>query len=557
MYAGVSIVMSLIGPDELPVPGLPGNLREWIRVLEVNPDGILVVDAAGVFTWANDAAIRILNLQRDEILGRHSAAPGWPLRGVSGQPFGPELPFMRVLSSGVSEFDVELVLDSVDGTRTVLSMNLGSIGDDPVAVRGAIASFRDITQRKRAEEHQRLLAEAGRMLAGSLDYHRTLHSVANLAVPDFADWCVVDMVEPEGIRRVATAHRDPGKAGELAELAERFPPHLSTDQPVSEVLRTGEVVYIPLLSDAEVDRRAVSADHARLIRSLGGQSVIAAPLIARAEPMGAITFVRTARRFEPDDLPFASELAGHAGLAIDNARLFEQAQESNRAKTTFISVMSHEFRTPLTTIVGYTELLATEVAGPLTEKQHEQLARIRASAWHLTQVIDEILTFSRGEAGRERVHRERVDLRELAAPVASLFDPAASAKDLALRVEVGTEPIVIHTDGQKVRQILFNLVSNAVKFTEKGEVRVCLAEDGVYAVIEVVDTGIGIAPEHREKVFESFWQVGMGATRTAPGTGLGLTITRRLAHLLGGRVELDSEIGKGSVFRVFLPVGEE
>lgn len=549
--------MSLIGPEDHPVPGLPGNLREWIRVLEVNPDGILVVDASGVFTWANDAAIRILDLEREQILGRHSAAPGWQLRGASGEPFGPELPFSRVLRSGVSEFDVELVMDRADGTRTVLSMNLGTIGDDAVGARGAIASFRDITQRKRAEEHQRLLAEAGRMLAGSLDYHRTLRSVAHLAVPDFADWCVVDIVEAEGIRRVGTAHRDPGRTTELAELAERFSPHLSTDQPVSEVLRTGEVVYIPSLTEEEVARRTVSEDHARLIRALGGCSVIAAPLIARAEPMGAITFVRTARRFEPDDLPFARELAGHAGLAIDNARLFEQAQESNRAKTTFISVMSHEFRTPLTTIVGYAELLATEVAGPLTEKQHEQLARIRASAWHLTQVIDEILTFSRGEAGRERVHRERVDMRELAAPVATLFDPAASAKGLTLHVDVGTSPIVAHTDGQKVRQILFNLVSNAVKFTEQGEVRVRLSEVDAHAVIEVADTGIGIAPEHREKVFESFWQVGMGTTRSAPGTGLGLTITRRLAHLLGGRVELESEIGKGSVFRVYLPLRED
>lgn len=534
------------------VPGLPGSLREWIRVLEVNPDGILLADDTGRFTFANEAASQILGVPLDSILGRPCDYPGWELRGARGQTFGPEMPFRRVLRTGAPEFEVELTVDRPNGTRTILSMNLGAIGD--VETRGVIASFRDITGRKRVEEHQRLLVEAGRLLAGSLDYQRTLRTVAQLAVPEFADWCVVDIVEPGGTRRLGTAHRDPARLDELTQLAQRFPPHSFSGQPITNVVRTGGLVFIPEVTEEQLRKDGVAQDYVRVITQLGVRSVICAPLIARGEPLGALTFVRSERRYEEEDLPCAGELASHAGLAIDNSRLFEQAQESSRAKSTFISVMSHEFRTPLTTIVGYTELLTSELGGPLTDKQRDQLARIRASAWHLTGVIDEILTFSRAEAGRERVQRVAVDLADLTPRVTSLFEPAATAKDLTVHVELPPEPLVVNTDAQKVRQILFNLVSNAVKFTERGDVWVRLRRDDQRVVLEVQDTGVGIASEHREKIFESFWQVESGATRTASGTGLGLTITRRLAQLLGGNVELDSEPGVGSLFSVTLPL---
>jgi PAS domain S-box-containing protein len=541
-------------PKHRNVRGLPESQQEWLRVLEINPDGILVVDGQGVFTFANEAVAAMLDLPREEIIGRQSTAPGWDLRNRDGEPLGPDFPFARVLRTDEPAFDVELVIDRPDGARVVVSMNVGALGDLATGLRGAIASVRDITARRRVEGHQRLLAEAGRLLASSLDYHRTLRSVAQLAVPDFADWCVVDIVEADGIRRVATAHRDPMKLALLSTLAARFPPDPSSNMPVAQVLRAGDVVFVQNVTADELRHIALDDEHARLLKELGTRSIVAVPLIARAQALGAVTFVRARRRFEPEDIPFATELSTHAGLAIDNARLYEQAQESSRAKSSFIGVMSHEFRTPLTTIVGYTELLSSEVGGPLTDRQRDQIERIRTSAWHLTQVIDQILTFSRAEAGRERVHREPVDLRQLAERVGSLFEPAVTAKGLELRTRLGDQPVLAHTDAQKVRQILFNLLSNAVKFTESGIVELRLTADTDRVDLEVEDTGIGIAPEHREKIFDSFWQVESGPTRAMPGTGLGLTITRRLTQLLGGEVEVQSALGVGSTFRVRLPL---
>jgi signal transduction histidine kinase len=216
--------------------------------------------------------------------------------------------------------------------------------------------------------------------------------------------------------------------------------------------------------------------------------------------------------------------------------------------------MSHELRTPMNAILGYADLLDAEVAGPLTDTQREQLARIGASARHLLQLIDEILTFSRIEAGRERVSVERFDLGALLRDTAALVDPLASAKALRFPVEVPEEPVWMVSDPGKVRQILLNLLSNAFKFTDAGEVRLGLDVADDHATLRVADTGIGIAPEQQGRVFDAFWQVEQSATRRAGGTGLGLSVTRHLAEMLGGEVELTSRVGSGSTFAVRLPL---
>src|SRR5690606_10637805 len=199
------------------------------------------------------------------------------------------------------------------------------------------------------------------------------------------------------------------------------------------VLRTGQ----PFLSnDLEIASYPVDEEMAERIGRLGFRSVICVPVVLRAEVAAAISFIRATRTFDREDIAFAAELASYAAAAIDNARLFAQADASSRAKSTFISVMSHEFRTPLTTIAGYADLLASGVGGPLSEKQREQIGRIRASAWHLTQLVDEILNFSRIEAGREQIGIEPFDAADLAHRVAALLEPTAAAKGIALEVDV-------------------------------------------------------------------------------------------------------------------------
>jgi two-component system, sensor histidine kinase and response regulator len=233
-----------------------------------------------------------------------------------------------------------------------------------------------------------------------------------------------------------------------------------------------------------------------------------------------------------------------------------EAETANRTKGDFLAVMSHELRTPLSAIIGYQELLADGITGPVTELQRHQLGRIKVSARHLLELIDEILTYSRAEAGKEEVQYEVTAVNTMVDDAASLIEPLAADKHVTLSVVRLDTPLDIRTDPRKVRQVLVNLLSNAVKFTDaEGSVSLRAHRDGDTLELTISDTGIGIEPDHLDRIFDPFWQVEQKATRRAGGTGLGLSVSRRLARLLGGDVLVTSEPGKGSSFTVLLPVG--
>ena len=232
-----------------------------------------------------------------------------------------------------------------------------------------------------------------------------------------------------------------------------------------------------------------------------------------------------------------------------------EALAASRAKSDFLARMSHELRTPLAAIIGYGELLADGITGPINEEQKRQLHRIRSSANHLLAIIDEILTLARMEAGKERVDIRDVEVGELLESVASMAEPLASAKGLSFSVLPKEKDLSIRTDPVKLRQVLLNLLSNAVKYTDQGQISVTTeSRDGMVDFL-VTDTGVGVGEEHLEKIFEPFWQVEHTTTRRAGGTGLGLAVTRQFVELLGGSIDVQSSLGNGSTFRVSIPKG--
>jgi signal transduction histidine kinase/CHASE3 domain sensor protein len=407
----------------------------------------------------------------------------------------------------------------------------------------------------REQERSHLLSEASRILASTLDYEKTLDAVARLAVDTLADWCGVDLVEANGkIRQVIVAHKEEAKVKWARELNKRYPPNYEGPNGVGAVIRSGKPEIYSNVSDEMIVAAARDEEHLGIMRELQIKSVLIVPMVARGRTLGALTLISSdpRRRYGDPDLALATELATRAAIGIDNAQLYRSALGASNAKSAFLATMSHELRTPLNAIIGYQALLDEGISGELNEAQRGQLQRIRASANHLLGLIDEVLTFSRVDAGKELVQEEEVDVRSVVSSALLMVKPLADGKGLALRDETRDGRLI--TDAGKVRQILLNLLSNAIKFTDHGEIMVRSRRDGGSLTISVIDPGIGIAAENIESIFDPFWQVEQRSTRRAGGTGLGLSVSRSLARLLGGDVTVQSAPKQGSTFSLVLPV---
>jgi signal transduction histidine kinase len=270
--------------------------------------------------------------------------------------------------------------------------------------------------------------------------------------------------------------------------------------------------------------------------------------IARRDELGQLgdAFNLMARRISESRA--ASE---QQSAEAESAR--REAVAASQAKSDFLAVMSHELRTPLNAILGFSSLMIDGITGPVNEQQHSQLTRIRSGGQHLLSLIDEILSLTRLEARREEVHVESGDAYLLARETSALAEPMAALKGLVLVTDIPPGTCECQTDFTKLRQILLNLLSNAIKFTSAGTVTLGVRVEGADMVYTVSDTGIGIATEHRGRIFEPFFQVEMSKARRVAGTGLGLSVTRHLAMLLGGDVVLCEQDGAGSCFEVRIP----
>ncbi len=529
---------------------LAASEARFRNIVERTPDGIVIVSRDGRVRFANPGAERMF---------ARSAG------GLVDENFG-----VAVVSGETTEMDI---LRPAGTEPLVAELRVSGTTWDGSAAQ--VISLRDITDRKRAEERaqrlrleqaareqaekeaerSRILADAGATLDASLNADTTLASLASLVVPRVADWCVIDLLEEGGIRRVAATHSDPRKQALLDELKERFLPRVDSLWSTARVLRSGSAELCRELDARGLRALAESDEHAMLLSRLGTRSSMTVPLEAREKCLGVMTFVCGARDFDETDLTLAGEIASRAARALDNARLFEAALDANRVKSDFLAVMSHELRTPLTAILGFTDLLLDGIAGEISESQGGYLGRIRAGATQLLTIIQQILTYAQVEAGREQARPGAIRIGELVDEIAAVAGPLVGEKGLELRVEVEQRDTVLHTDVGKLRQVVLNLLTNAVKFTDRGAVGLRVEMRGDELSIAVSDTGIGIAPDELEGIFEAFRQVEQGATRRAGGTGLGLSVSRQLTELLGGELSVESREGHGSTFTLRLPAG--
>jgi len=402
----------------------------------------------------------------------------------------------------------------------------------------------------------RLLAEAGALLNSSLDVEDTLASITRLAVPSIADWCFVDLSENggNGFKRIAVASGDGSEA--VAQRLVGDYRTLDSSSSTSRVALSGRAELNDNVDDAFFRSIARDAEHLETMRATRITSYIAAPLATRDRMIGVLTFATSTsgRRYSADDVWLAEELARRTALAVDNARLYREAQEANRAKSQFLATMSHELRTPLNAIGGYAELLQMGLRGPLSPEQQDDLNRIQRSQRHLLGLINDLLSFAKIESGHLELHIEPVLVDDSLSSVESLILPQVQAKPLKYSRTPGDPSIACTADLDKLHQVLANLLSNAVKFTPAGgSVDVAWDASDETVSIRVTDTGPGIPSTKLEAIFEPFVQLGGNLTRVAEGTGLGLAISRELARAMGGDVTVQSTFGAGATFTLSLP----
>ena len=345
-----------------------------------------------------------------------------------------------------------------------------------------------------------------------------------------------------------------GKEGEIVSgvgamagaAGSRFP---LTGSVAQEVLGDKRVAMVE-------DFSATDRPLARRLSEPGIGPLIVAPLIAHEQVLGVLAVSRDRRSvpFSTRDVQRLTVVADHAALAFWKSRLLEQAQEADRAKGRFLATMSHELRTPLTALAGYEELLVDDVLGPLSDSQREVMQRMHSVTQHLASMIEDVLSYTNLETGGEKVRATDFLAGDLVAAVAAVVQPGADEKGITLAVVDAASPIRVTTDADKARQILVNLAGNAIKFTERGEVRLSVESTDSQVRFAVADTGPGIAAASLQQLFRPFTQLDAGLTRRHGGTGLGLYIADRLAALLGGQIDVESHPGQGSTFTLVLPL---
>ncbi len=462
----------------------------------------------------------------------------------------------QALETG-GEFSVEFRnLRQSGGVHWIAGSGKVFPGDDGQPLR-MIGVGLDVTRRKRSEQTARFLADASAALAVLVDFDSTLQKVASLAVPAFADWASVDVLEADGtLRRVAVAHVDPAKVQLAHDLHRRFPPDPSAPNGVWNILRTGQAELVPEITDAMLVASVKDGELLRIMRELGLKSYIGVPLTVRGKPLGVLTFIaaESGHAYDETDLAVAKDLGSRAAIAVENTQLYRELRDADRRKDEFLAVLAHELRNPLAPIRNGLQVL--RLAGGGGEMVAEARSMMERQLAHMVRLVDDLLDVSRITRNKLELRRERVALATVIHAAVETSRPLIEQSGHTFSVTLAPAPVYLDADPVRLAQVFSNLLTNAAKYTEPGgRITLTAEQQGAEAVVRVRDNGLGIPVEAQPGIFEMFSQVDRNMERAQGGLGIGLTLVRRLTEMHGGTVGVTSEgPGRGSEFTVRIPV---
>jgi PAS domain S-box-containing protein len=452
-----------------------------------------------------------------------------------------------------------------DGTPKVFLNNLVGIVEGG-RLLGAWGTQRDVTEQrhaeeelKRAESNSRFLSEASAVLASSLDYEATLRNLARLSVPTLADWCMIDVVQSTGeLQRVAAVCANPEDA-ELVQHVMRFGVTLQGNprHPITQAFVQGRSILIEGFTPEFIQQIAQNKEHERLIAATRIRSCITVPMVVRGRTVGVLTFFtsHSGRRYTAAELAVLEDLARRAALSVENARLYREAQDAIRLRDEFLSIASHELKTPLTPLSLKLQMLASEAQrqpeSPFRRAVQNYITIGSRQVKKLSELVNDLLDVARIAGGRLRLELEEVELGTLVREVITRYEPEAVRAGSKLTLEEAPEAVTGHWDRLRLEQVITNLVDNAIKYGAGKPIRVFVDSDANRARLRVRDEGIGIAPEHLSRIFERFARA--VSDRHYGGLGLGLYITHTIVQALSGSIQVESTPGLGATFTVVLP----
>lgn len=518
---------------------VPGRL-DFRVLVEESLAGIYLIQGDH-FLYVNPIMAKLFGYTPEELIAERSVdelvapADRNRVRANLSHRFSGELETLQYSFQGLrrdgSTFDVE-----VRGRRTEV--------DGEPAVLGTLL---DVTERRAELDRMRFLARAAELLDSSLDYEATLESLARLMIPSFADLCIIDIRYDGTVRRLV--------AGPEGEEGQGF-----TVEPAVEGATTGELSTQRVIESnggvllKTVPRHQAHEITARIPQGRSGdtdlpiRSVIIVPLSARGTNIGAILLAtaQSGRTYHEHDYEFAREVARTAALAVDNARLYQEAQEAVHRREEVLAVVSHDLRNPLNTI-----LMSTGMVLDQDRRQQGPLARIHRAAKQMERLIRDLLDMSAIDGGGFSVDPEPVRLEPVVTRTVEMLEEVAHAREITLQTSLSDGEVEIDADEDRLVQALANLISNAIKFTPAGgSVSISTRRRNGHVDLAVADSGPGIAEDQIGSVFERFWR---GRKGGADGAGLGLAIVKGIAEAHGGRVRAESHPGEGATFHIELP----
>ena len=517
------------------------------EIAEIASDAVICMDAFQRITFFNTGAVAIFGYKPEEIIGQRietliperfrgnhaSQVAEFGRSGVKARRMGERREIAAVRKNG-AEFPAEAAISQVHQ------------GDDVIYA----VVLRDVTVRKRFEQRQQFLAQAGEKLATSFGSTETLGQVARLAVPVIADGCILENRVGNGFLAGAAAHVDPGIEEILDEIGMagvRIPPQR---HPLTEILANPSPVLLQTDAATRLIEASANPAYLRAMKAMNPESALFLPLVAREQLIGVLTLFRAKGTFDGDDLGFAEDLARLAALALDNARLHDAVRASLRARDEMVSVVSHDLRNPVAAIKMLSRTLLRGPSNPGAQG-HESIELICQAADQMDALIRDLLDVNRLDAGKLVVSPLAVDPSTLLTDSLQTLRPLVDEKGIALDLQIETPLPKVMADPDRIQQTLSNLVGNAIKFSPPGSKIVVVARRGVEGVvISVVDRGKGISPEQLPRVFDRNWQ----SSRTdRQGAGLGLAISKGIVEAHGGRIWIESTQGQGTTASLTLP----